>query len=47
LKFALHCVDPTPTARPEAEEVVQQLEEIKPELAAAPADDGAKVPTTE
>jgi serine/threonine protein kinase len=47
LKLALHCVDPTPTARPEAEEVVQQLEEIKPELAAAPADDGAKVPTTE
>jgi len=47
LKLALHCVDPTPTARPEAEEVVQQLEEIKPELTAAPADDGAKVPTTE
>ncbi|KAF9680070.1 hypothetical protein SADUNF_Sadunf06G0081900 [Salix dunnii] len=46
LKLALHCVDPTPTARPEAEEVVQQLEEIKPELAAAPADDEAKVPPT-
>ncbi|KAJ6699420.1 LEUCINE-RICH REPEAT RECEPTOR-LIKE PROTEIN KINASE IMK3-RELATED [Salix purpurea] len=45
LKLALHCVDPTPTARPEADEVVQQLEEIKPELAASPADDEAKVPT--
>ncbi|KAJ6407703.1 hypothetical protein OIU84_011072 [Salix udensis] len=46
LKLALHCVDPTPTARPEAEEVVQQLEEIKPELAAAPADDEPKAPPT-
>ena len=50
LKLALHCVDPTPAARPEAEQVVQQLEEIKPELAAAPAsaaaDEGAEVPPT-
>ncbi|KAJ6303416.1 hypothetical protein OIU77_017317 [Salix suchowensis] len=38
LKLALHCVDPTPAARPEAEQVVQQLEEIKPELAPAAAD---------
>jgi serine/threonine protein kinase len=45
LKLALHCVDPTPAARPEAEQVVQQLEEIKPELAAA-ADEGAEVPPT-
>jgi serine/threonine protein kinase len=49
LKLALHCVDPTPAARPEAEQVVQQLEEIKPELAAAAAaaaDEGAEVPPT-
>ncbi|KAL5974683.1 putative leucine-rich repeat receptor-like protein kinase imk3 [Asimina triloba] len=42
LKLALHCVDPSPAARPEVQQVLQQLEEIKPELAAAPAaDDGA------
>lgn len=35
LKLALHCVDPAPAARPEARQVLQQLEEIKPELAAA------------
>uniref|UniRef100_A0A6N2K6Z5 Protein kinase domain-containing protein n=1 Tax=Salix viminalis TaxID=40686 RepID=A0A6N2K6Z5_SALVM len=51
LKLALHCVDPTPAARPEAEQVVQQLEEIKPELAPAAAadddhDEGAEVPPT-
>jgi serine/threonine protein kinase len=50
LKLALHCVDPTPAARPEAEQVVQQLEEIKPELATAAAaggaDEGAEVPPT-
>ncbi|KAL2484899.1 inactive leucine-rich repeat receptor-like protein kinase IMK2 [Abeliophyllum distichum] len=34
LKLALHCVDPSPTARPEAREVLQKLEEIRPELAA-------------
>ncbi|XP_050236601.1 probably inactive leucine-rich repeat receptor-like protein kinase IMK2 [Mercurialis annua] len=45
LKLALHCVDPSPSARPEAEQVVQQLEEIKPDLAAASsADEGAKIP---
>ncbi|KZV18529.1 hypothetical protein F511_21557 [Dorcoceras hygrometricum] len=32
LKLALHCVDPTPSARPEAHQVLQKLEEIKPEL---------------
>ncbi|KAJ0087626.1 hypothetical protein Patl1_31433 [Pistacia atlantica] len=46
LKLALHCVDPSPAARPEVQQVLQQLEEIKPELAAAASsgDDGAKVP---
>ncbi|KAL5740304.1 hypothetical protein ACOSQ2_029484 [Xanthoceras sorbifolium] len=44
LKLALHCVDPSPAARPEVQQVLQQLEEIKPELAAAGSgdDDGAK-----
>ncbi|VVB05383.1 unnamed protein product [Arabis nemorensis] len=32
LKLALHCVDPSPAARPEANQVVNQLEEIRPEL---------------
>ncbi|KAF3601911.1 hypothetical protein F2Q69_00034793 [Brassica cretica] len=31
LKLALHCVDPSPAARPEAIQVVNQLEEIRPE----------------
>ncbi|KAJ3680895.1 hypothetical protein LUZ60_015384 [Juncus effusus] len=31
LKLALHCVDPSPGARPEARDVVRQLEEIRPE----------------
>ncbi|KAF3329865.1 inactive leucine-rich repeat receptor-like protein kinase IMK2 [Carex littledalei] len=31
LKLALHCVDPTPVARPEARDVLRQLEEIRPE----------------
>lgn len=46
LKLALHCVDPTPTARPEAPQVLQKLEEIKPELmlaATSSGDDGASV----
>ncbi|KAE8723948.1 leucine-rich repeat receptor-like protein kinase IMK2 [Hibiscus syriacus] len=49
LKLALHCVDPSPAARPEAQQVLQQLEEIKPEVAAAgggQGDDGAKVAET-
>ncbi|XP_031496602.1 probably inactive leucine-rich repeat receptor-like protein kinase IMK2 [Nymphaea colorata] len=37
LKLALHCVDPSPTSRPDIQQVLQQLEEIKPELAMAPA----------
>lgn len=51
LKLALHCVDPSPAVRPEVQQVLQQLEEIKPELAAATAtdtsgDDGTKIPLT-
>ncbi|XWS67301.1 hypothetical protein CRYUN_Cryun05aG0275700 [Craigia yunnanensis] len=46
LKLALHCVDPSPAARPEVQQVVQQLEEIKPEVAVGSGDDGAKVPAT-
>lgn len=44
LKLALHCVDPSPAARPEVQQVLQQLEEIKPDLADSSVDDGAKVP---
>ncbi|KAJ8533109.1 hypothetical protein K7X08_015998 [Anisodus acutangulus] len=46
LKLALHCVDPTPTARPEAPQVLQKLEEIKPEMmltATSSGDDGTAV----
>ncbi|PIA37471.1 hypothetical protein AQUCO_03000208v1 [Aquilegia coerulea] len=39
LKLALHCVDPSPAARPDVQQVLQQLEEIKPELAAGASDD--------
>lgn len=42
LKLALHCVDPTPTARPDVEQVLRQLEEIKPEVAAGAKDDEAR-----
>lgn len=46
LKLALHCVDPSPSARPEVHQVLQQLEEIKPDLAAG--EEGAtKVQTSE
>ncbi|KAK4757642.1 hypothetical protein SAY87_018943 [Trapa incisa] len=31
LKLALHCVDPSPSARPEAQQILQQLEEIRTE----------------
>ncbi|RWR81269.1 Protein kinase domain-containing protein [Cinnamomum micranthum f. kanehirae] len=41
LKLALHCVDPSPAARPEVQQVLQQLEEIKPELAAGATEEGA------
>ncbi|KAJ8551021.1 hypothetical protein K7X08_000391 [Anisodus acutangulus] len=46
LKLALHCVDPTPTARPEATQALQKLEEIKPEMilaATSSGDDGTAV----
>ncbi|KAF0902255.1 hypothetical protein E2562_014489 [Oryza meyeriana var. granulata] len=33
LKLALHCVDPSPAARPEAQQVLRQLEQIKPSMA--------------
>ncbi|KAL3654813.1 hypothetical protein CASFOL_000599 [Castilleja foliolosa] len=35
LKLALHCVDPSPGARPEAKQVLEKLQEIKP----VPTDD--------
>ncbi|XP_048446407.1 probable leucine-rich repeat receptor-like protein kinase IMK3 isoform X2 [Pyrus x bretschneideri] len=39
LKLALHCVDPSPSARPEVQRVLQQLEEIRPETATSSRDD--------
>ncbi|PKU62203.1 probably inactive leucine-rich repeat receptor-like protein kinase IMK2 [Dendrobium catenatum] len=42
LKLALHCVDPSPGARPEVREVLQQLEEIKPELAVVVEEGGGE-----
>nr|BAH70326.1 receptor-like kinase [Glycine max]BAH70327.1 receptor-like kinase [Glycine max] len=41
LKLALHCVDPSPSVRPEVHQVLQQLEEIRPErsVTASPGDD--------
>ncbi|KAK4489311.1 hypothetical protein RD792_005115 [Penstemon davidsonii] len=44
LKLALHCVDPSPSARPEAQMVLQQLEEIRQEeTATSSGDDGGAV----
>ncbi|KAI9110846.1 hypothetical protein K1719_018284 [Acacia pycnantha] len=40
LKLALHCVDPSPSARPEVQQVLHQLEEIKRERSASSGDDG-------
>ncbi|KAD4586007.1 hypothetical protein R6Q59_035607 [Mikania micrantha] len=40
LKLALHCVDPSPSARPEVQLVLQQLEEIRPDAATSSGDDG-------
>lgn len=41
LKLALHCVDPSPLARPEAHLILQQLDEIRPETATtSPGDEG-------
>ncbi|KAJ1417728.1 Serine-threonine/tyrosine-protein kinase, catalytic domain [Sesbania bispinosa] len=39
LKLALHCVDPSPSARPEVQQVLQQLEEIRPERSVSSGDD--------
>ncbi|GAA0158018.1 transmembrane signal receptor [Lithospermum erythrorhizon] len=44
LKLALHCVDPAPSARPEVQQVQQQLEEIRPETAASSGDEGGAAP---
>lgn len=46
LKLALHCVDPSPAARPDVQQVLQQLEEIRPEPAASSGDDAAGIPST-
>ncbi|XP_062092388.1 probably inactive leucine-rich repeat receptor-like protein kinase IMK2 [Humulus lupulus] len=47
LKLALHCVDPSPSARPEVQQVLQQLEEIRPDNASASSgDDGIGAPST-
>ncbi|XP_075500164.1 putative leucine-rich repeat receptor-like protein kinase IMK3 [Primulina tabacum] len=43
LKLALHCVDPSSSARPEANQILQQLEEIRPETATSSGDDGGVV----
>ncbi|CAH8308753.1 unnamed protein product [Eruca vesicaria subsp. sativa] len=40
LKLALHCVDPSPAARPEAVQVVEQLEEIRAEVEATTVGSG-------
>jgi len=47
LKLALHCVDPSPSARPEVQQVLQQLEEIRPPDTGATSsgDDGGGVPS--
>ncbi|PSR93231.1 Leucine-rich repeat receptor-like protein kinase [Actinidia chinensis var. chinensis] len=45
LKLALHCVDPSPAARPEVQQVLQQLEEIRRETAASSGDEGGAAPS--
>ncbi|GJU95691.1 hypothetical protein Tco_1320447 [Tanacetum coccineum] len=45
LKLALHCVDPSPSARPEVQLVLQQLEEIRPETTTSSGDDGGAGPS--
>ncbi|KAF5189245.1 leucine-rich repeat receptor-like protein kinase IMK2 [Thalictrum thalictroides] len=44
LKLGLHCVDPSPSARPEVQQVLQQLEEITPEHG-SDAGDGVGIPS--
>lgn len=47
LKLALHCVDPSPSARPEVQQIIQQLDEIRPEtVATSSSDEGAAIPST-
>ncbi|KAH9614298.1 hypothetical protein KSS87_013361 [Heliosperma pusillum] len=41
LKLALHLVDPSPEARPDIQQVLQQLQEINPKLAAEIAEDSS------
>ncbi|XP_057804718.1 probable leucine-rich repeat receptor-like protein kinase IMK3 [Salvia miltiorrhiza] len=41
LKLALHCVDPTPSARPEAHQILQQLDEIRPDTETPSSGDDA------
>ncbi|GMH30541.1 hypothetical protein Nepgr_032384 [Nepenthes gracilis] len=45
LKLGLHCVDPSPSTRPEAQQVLQQLEEIRPAMATSSGDDGGAAPS--
>ncbi|KAI4306505.1 hypothetical protein L6164_029777 [Bauhinia variegata] len=45
LKLALHCVDPSPSARPEVQQIIQQLEEIRSERSMSSGDDFA-LPST-
>ncbi|CAK9150443.1 unnamed protein product [Ilex paraguariensis] len=47
LKLALHCVDPSPAARPEAQQVLQKLEEIKPEVAVSSGDAALVLPMSD
>lgn len=44
LKLAMHCVDPSPEERPEAGQVLEKLEEIKPEIAQTSEDPAATEP---
>uniref|UniRef100_A0A7N0ZXK6 Protein kinase domain-containing protein n=1 Tax=Kalanchoe fedtschenkoi TaxID=63787 RepID=A0A7N0ZXK6_KALFE len=47
LKLALHCVDPSPSARPEVLLVLQQLEEIRAEMiSSSPGDAAAAGPSS-
>nr|GEU47661.1 probably inactive leucine-rich repeat receptor-like protein kinase IMK2 [Tanacetum cinerariifolium] len=45
LRLAMHCVDPSPEERPEAVQVLEKLEEIKPELVQS-SDDAAVAAAT-
>ncbi|KNA20857.1 hypothetical protein SOVF_048590 [Spinacia oleracea] len=42
LKLALHLVDPLPEARPDVQQVLQQLEEINPKLIAETPEESAE-----